>query len=87
YPYLLDVTDEYLICGRANAGGYSYYAQSRESRAVQLDIDMQFTPEDYAWCAGPGRAIANADAAQSPSALYTQYLGALTANGTTLSEG
>lgn len=87
FPYLLDVTDEYLICGRANDGGYSYYAQSRESRGVQLDIDMQFTPEDYAWCAGPGRAIANADKAQSPSALYAQYLGALTANGTTLSEG
>ncbi|MGM3275497.1 tetratricopeptide repeat protein [Ralstonia sp. 24A2] len=87
YPYLLDVTDEYLICGRANDGGYSYYAQSRETRAVQLDIDMQFTLEDYAWCAGPGRAIANADEAQSPSALYAQYLGALTANGTTLSEG
>ncbi|CAJ0821397.1 tetratricopeptide repeat protein [Ralstonia flaminis] len=87
FPYLLDVTDEYLICGRANDEGYSYYAQSREPRTVQLDTDMQFTPEDYAWCAGPGRAIANADETQSPSALYAQYLGAMIANSAKLSEG
>ena len=86
HPYLVDVVGEYLFCGHSSAGGYTAYAQSRESRTVQLENTEAFSRADDAWCAGEGRAIA--DSGNTPGApdLYTQYLGTLTANAATLSK-
>ena len=86
HPYLVDVVGEYLFCGHSNAGGYTAYVQSRESRTVQLENTVTFTRADDAWCAGEARAIA--DSGNTPGApdLYTQYLGTLSANAATLSE-
>ncbi|BAX63482.1 tetratricopeptide repeat protein [Burkholderia stabilis] len=84
-PYVLDVQDEYLACGYSDAGGYTYYAQSRTPRNVSLYTGMLIAPDDTDWCAGPGAAIANG--ANDPGApdLYTQYLGSLLANGNRIS--
>lgn len=84
-PYVLDVQDEYLACGYSDAGGYTYYAQSRTPRNVSLYTGMLIAPDDTDWCAGPGAAIANG--ANDPGApdLYTQYVGSLVANGNRIS--
>ncbi|UXU85594.1 tetratricopeptide repeat protein [Burkholderia sp. S-53] len=84
-PYVLDVQDEYLACGYSDAGGYTYYAQSRTPRNVSLYTGVLVAPDDTDWCAGPGAAIANG--ANDPGApdLYTQYLGSLVANGNRIS--
>ncbi|MGC2943372.1 tetratricopeptide repeat protein [Burkholderia ambifaria] len=81
FPYLLDVEHEYLACGHSDANGYTYYAQSRTPRTVNLYTGMLGDSADTDWCAGPGAAIANS--ANEPGApdLYTQYLGSLVANG------
>ncbi|KAG8152359.1 tetratricopeptide repeat protein [Burkholderia catarinensis] len=85
-PYVLDVQDEYLACGYSDAGGYTYYAQSRTPRNINLYTGMLIAPDDTDWCAGPGAAIANG--ANDPGApdLYTQYLGSLVANGNRISD-
>ncbi|AXF25725.1 hypothetical protein CUJ89_35455 [Burkholderia pyrrocinia] len=89
FPYVLDVESEYLACGYSDANGYTYYAQSRTPRNINLYMGMLTAPDDTDWCAGPGAAIANgADRANAPGApdLYTQYLGSLVANGNRLSD-
>ncbi|MCW3610483.1 tetratricopeptide repeat protein [Burkholderia cenocepacia] len=86
-PYILDVDSEYLACGYSDANGYTYYAQSRTPRNVDLYVGTLAGSADVDWCAGPGLAIANS--ANTPGApdLYTQYLGTLVANGERISNG
>ncbi|WP_260432605.1 tetratricopeptide repeat protein [Burkholderia sp. Bp9140] len=84
-PYMLDVEHEYLACGYSDANGYTYYAQSRTPRNVNLYTGMPDGSADTDWCAGPGVAIANsADEPGAPD-LYTQYLGSLVGNGDRIS--
>lgn len=80
FPYVLDVENEYLACGYSDANGYTYYAQSRTPRNVNLYAGTLAGSADTDWCAGPGLTIANS--ANTPGApdLYTQYLGSLVAN-------
>ncbi|WP_243772176.1 hypothetical protein [Burkholderia anthina] len=40
FPYVLDVEHEYLACGYSDANGYTYYAQSRTRRNVNLHTGM-----------------------------------------------
>jgi len=86
HPYLVDVADEYLICGHSGTGGYTYYVQSRESRTVHLENTLTLIPDDDAWCSGPGRVIADSNGTPEVPDLFTQYLGTLGANAATLSE-
>lgn len=81
FPYVLDVAHEYLACGYSDANGYTYYAQSRTPRNVDLYTGMLGGTADTDWCAGPGAAIANSGNEPGTPDLYTQYLGSLVANG------
>ncbi|NTX31194.1 tetratricopeptide repeat protein [Burkholderia pyrrocinia] len=81
FPYVLDVENEYLACGYSDANGYTYYAQSRTPRTINLYTGMLAGSADTDWCAGPGAAIANSANAPGAPDLYTQYLGSLVANG------
>jgi len=85
HPYWVDVAGAYMVCGHSNTGGYTVYVQSRESRNVYLESTASFTPADDAWCASTGRAIADSHGTPSAPDLFTQYLGTLAANTTTLS--
>ncbi|MPV57461.1 hypothetical protein CFB46_31080 [Burkholderia sp. HI2761] len=84
-PYMLDVNNEYLACGYSDANGYTYYAQSRTPRNVDLYVGTLAGSADIDWCAGPGLAIANSANAPGAPDLYTQYLGTLVANGERIS--
>ncbi|MGS0895348.1 tetratricopeptide repeat protein [Burkholderia stagnalis] len=79
-PYVLDVNNEYLACGYSDARGYTYYAQSRTPRIIDLYEAVLSEPVDTDWCAGPGADIANSAHAPGAPDLYTQYLGSLVAN-------
>ncbi|WP_423372398.1 hypothetical protein [Burkholderia sp. LMG 32019] len=85
FPYVLDVENEYLACGYSDANGYTYYAQSRTPRNVNLYVGMLAGSADTDWCAGPGVTIANSVNAPGAPDLYTQYLGSLVANGDRIS--
>jgi len=85
-PYVVDVQGEYLACGYSDANGYTYYAQSRTARNINLDMGMLTVPDDTDWCAGPGAAIANSANDPGVPDLYTQYLGSLVANGNRISD-
>lgn len=84
-PYVLDVENEYLACGYSDTNGYTYYAQSRTPRNVNLYVGTLAGSADTDWCAGPGAAIANSANAPGAPDLYTQYLGTLVANGDRIS--
>ena len=79
FPYVLDVENEYLACGYSDANGYTYYAQSRTPRNVNLYAGTLAGSADTDWCA-PGLTIANSANAPGAPDLYTQYLGSLLAN-------
>ncbi|WP_175012796.1 tetratricopeptide repeat protein [Burkholderia lata] len=85
FPYVLDVENEYLACGYSDANGYTYYAQSRTPRNVNLYVGMLAGAADTDWCAGPGLTIANSANAPGAPDLYTQYLGTVVANGDRIS--
>ncbi len=85
FPYVLDVENEYLACGYSDENGYTYYAQSRTPRNLNLYTGMLAGSADADWCAGPGAAIANGANAPGAPDLYTQYLGSLVANGNQIS--
>lgn len=85
FPYVLDVENEYLACGYSDANGYTYYAQSRTPRNVNLYAGTLAGAADTDWCAGPGLTIANSANAPGAPDLYTQYLGSLVANGDRIS--
>ncbi|VWC70490.1 TPR domain-containing protein [Burkholderia lata] len=85
FPYVLDVENEYLACGYSDANGYTYYAQSRTPRNVNLYAGALAGRADTDWCAGPGMTIANSTNAPGAPDLYTQYLGSLVANGDRIS--
>jgi tetratricopeptide (TPR) repeat protein len=85
FPYVLDVENEYLACGYSDANGYTYYAQSRTPRNVNLYAGTLAGPADTDWCAGPGLTIANSTNVPDAPDLYTQYLGSLVANGDRIS--
>ncbi|KML49354.1 hypothetical protein VL15_28270 [Burkholderia cepacia] len=85
FPYVLDVDREYLACGYSDANGYSYYAQSRTPRNINLYTGILAGSADADWCAGPGAAIANSGSDPGAPDLYTQYLGSLVANGDRIS--
>ncbi|WP_419690209.1 tetratricopeptide repeat protein [Burkholderia theae] len=85
FPYVLDVDREYLACGYSDANGYSYYAQSRTPRNINLYTGILAGSADTDWCAGPGAAIANSQSDPGAPDLYTQYLGSLVANGDRIS--
>ncbi|VWC21865.1 TPR domain-containing protein [Burkholderia lata] len=85
FPYVLDVENEYLACGYSDANGYTYYAQSRTTRNVNLYVGMLAGSADTDWCAGPGLAIANSANAPGAPDLYTQYLGTVVANSDRIS--
>ncbi|RXV65473.1 tetratricopeptide repeat protein [Burkholderia stabilis] len=85
FPYVLDVDREYLACGYSDANGYSYYAQSRTPRNINLYTGILAGSADTDWCAGPGAAIANSASDPGAPDLYTQYLGSLVANGDRIS--
>ena len=53
FPYVLDVENEYLACGYSDANGYTYYAQSRTPRNVNLYAGTLAGSADTDWCA-PG---------------------------------
>ncbi|WP_439890226.1 tetratricopeptide repeat protein [Ralstonia sp. 25C] len=86
HPYLVDVVGAYMVCGHSNSDGNTVYVQSRESRTVNLESAVSLTPADDAWCASTGRAIADSYGTPGAPDLFTQYLGTLTANTTTLSD-
>jgi hypothetical protein len=86
FPYMLDVDGGYLFCSRTDASGFTFYAQTRQSRQLSLLHSVELGEADFAWCAGPGAAIANQQGEAGAADLYTQYLGTLRANGDGLSE-
>lgn len=81
YPYVLDVTGEYLVCGRIDANGYTVFVQSNVDRKLRLRRTVLRAPADTDWCAGPGTDIANHAGDPGTPDLYTQYLGSLVADG------
>ncbi|MDR0246349.1 MAG: tetratricopeptide repeat protein [Burkholderia sp.] len=84
YSYVIDVKDTYLVCGRTDSRGNTYFVESQKPHSVSLHETYLRAPADTDWCAGPGLAIANGANDADAADLYTQYFGTLVANGNAL---